>query len=106
MSMACRNMAMNGCKYSPDHTVDVLLSFADNNIILQFSNRSADMDPAELVTIFQPFQRGANAGDTEGHGLGLSLARRIVLLHKGEIKAAYNNQHVTITVTLPSAAMN
>jgi two-component system sensor histidine kinase ArlS len=103
---ACRNMALNGCKYSPDHTVNIALQFADNNVILRFSNISTAIDPSELITIFQPFQRGSNASESAGHGLGLSLARRIVLLHKGEIKAEYHDQTITITATIPSAARN
>jgi two-component system sensor histidine kinase ArlS len=101
---ACRNMALNGCKYSPDHTVNIELLFAHGQVILKFSNLSRNIDPSELSTIFQPFQRGTNAADINGHGLGLSLVRRIVLLHKGEIKAEFNDQTITITAKLPSAA--
>jgi two-component system sensor histidine kinase ArlS len=101
---ACRNMALNGCKYSPDHTVNIELSFVNNNVILQLSNISEQIDPSELATFFQPFQRGSNAADIEGHGLGLSLSRRIVLLHNGELKADYADHIITISVILPSAA--
>ncbi|MBK9486046.1 MAG: hypothetical protein IPO01_12840 [Chitinophagaceae bacterium] len=84
---AFKNIAENGCKYATDHRVKISLSFIGNKIIVMFSNKSTALNPEELITIFQPFQRGVNAQDVNGYGLGLSLTRRIILLHKGEIKA-------------------
>lgn len=102
---AFRNIAENGCKYSPDHTVHISLSFADRNIIVLFSNSFDDFNPGEIETIFQPFQRGANAMHAPGHGLGLSLTRRIILLHKGEIKAEIiNGARLLITLILPAGS--
>ncbi|NCI46802.1 ATP-binding protein [Sediminibacterium soli] len=84
---AFRNIAENGCKYSPDHTVQISLSFVGSRIVVLFSNNYESFNPAELHSIFQPFQRGSNAEAEPGYGLGLSLTRRIILLHKGEINA-------------------
>jgi two-component system sensor histidine kinase ArlS len=84
---AFRNIAENGCKYAPDHTVHISLLFADTRIIVLFSNQYESFEPDEVEKIFQPFQRGSNAVKEPGYGLGLSLTRRIILLHKGEIKA-------------------
>jgi signal transduction histidine kinase len=84
---AFRNIAENGCKYSPDHTVQISLSFVGNRIIVLFTNHFESFNPSEINSIFQPFQRGSNAGGEPGYGLGLSLTRRIILLHKGEITA-------------------
>lgn len=84
---AFRNIAENACKYSPDHTVQISLSFVGNRILVLFNNHYEHFNPAELDSIFQPFQRGSNAEAEPGYGLGLSLTRRIILLHKGEIAA-------------------
>lgn len=100
---ACRNIAENGCKYAPDHTVHVSLSFVPGRIIVMFTNRYGYFDPADLERIFQPFQRGSNVSAEPGYGLGLSLTRRIILLHKGEIKAEIATPgKMLITVMLPS----
>jgi two-component system sensor histidine kinase ArlS len=101
---AFRNIAENGCKYSPDTTVKISLSFVSGRIVIIFSNRSNFANAAELETIFQPFQRGSNVGTEPGYGLGLSLTRRIILLHKGEIKAEMAvPDRMLITVILPAS---
>lgn len=101
---AFKNIAENGCKYATDHTVNISLSFIGNKIIGLFSNRSVVLNPDELLTIFQPFQRGADTMNENGYGLGLSLTRRIILLHKGEIKAEIPEAgNFLVTVILPSS---
>ncbi len=101
---AFRNIAENGCKYSPDHTVLVSLSFVSGKIVVLFSNNYSYFDPSEIDTIFQPFQRGSNVSKEPGYGLGLSLTRRIILLHKGEIRAEIAQaEKMLITVILPSS---
>ncbi len=100
---AFTNIAQNGCKYSPDQKVTISLSFEKNKILVQFSNRFDSFDPREIDAIFQPFQRGGNASAEPGYGLGLSLARRIILLHKGEIKAEITGvDTMHISIMLPS----
>lgn len=100
---AFRNLAENGCKYAPDHVVDIALSFSHSRIRIVFSNTYELLQPDELEKMFQPFQRGSNAVQESGYGLGLPLTRRIVLLHKGEIKAEMKDGRLFITVVLPSA---
>lgn len=101
---AFKNIAENGCKYATDQTVNISLSFIGNKIIVFFSNKSLAINPDELLTIFQPFQRGADTMNQKGYGLGLSLTRRIVLLHKGEIKAEMPEAgQFLVTVILPSS---
>jgi two-component system sensor histidine kinase ArlS len=100
---AFRNLAENGCKYAPDHIVNISLTFTGSRIIIRFTNVYESLRPDEIEKIFQPFQRGSNAVDEPGYGLGLSLTRRIILLHKGEIKASIHENNLLISVMLPSA---
>lgn len=100
---ALKNIAENGCKYATDGTVHISLSFIADKIVVLFSNAYRTFNPAELETMFQPFQRGANAYNSNGYGLGLSLARRIILLHKGEIKAELiEGNRILISIILPT----
>jgi two-component system sensor histidine kinase ArlS len=101
---AFRNISENGCKYAPDHTVQISLSFVSNKIVVLFSNYYGYFDPTDLDKIFQPFQRGSYVSAEPGYGLGLSLTRRIILLHKGEIKAEIAKPgKMLITVILTSS---
>jgi two-component system sensor histidine kinase ArlS len=101
---AFQNIAENGCKYSPDHMVNISLSFIDGRIVVLFTNKAEMTGSIEMETIFQPFQRGENATGAPGYGLGLSLTRRIILVHKGEIKAELNGENqLLVSVILPSS---
>jgi signal transduction histidine kinase len=74
--------------------------------VLLFTNVTETFNPEEIGLIFQPFQRGSNAASAPGYGLGLSLTRRIILLHKGEITAEVNNENqLIVSVILPSASI-
>ncbi len=100
---AFKNIAENGCKYAPDRSMNISLSFVSGKIVILCSNTYESFDKAEVEDIFQPFQRGSNAGSIKGYGLGLSLTRRIILLHKGEIKAELTDpKKLLISVILPS----
>lgn len=102
---ALRNLTENGCKYASDDHVKISLSFVAGTIVIFFSNLSDTIDAAEVGELFQPFQRGSNAAGIKGYGLGLSLTKRIILLHKGEIKVEMTGlSTVVVTVILPSAA--
>jgi two-component system sensor histidine kinase ArlS len=107
LQAAFRNIAENGCKYATDNRVNISLSFIPGAIVILFSNTSDSIDPDEISALFQPFQRGSNAAGTKGYGLGLSLTRRIILLHKGEVKVELTGiKTVVVSVVLPSAARN
>lgn len=98
------NLAENGCKYSSNNKVQISLSFVDNRILVLFTNLCDSLKEEDLIKLFQPFQRGVNTQNIEGYGLGLSLTRRIILLHKGEIKAELqNDDSIMISVVLPSS---
>ena len=81
------NLVENGVKFSPDHTIYIKLILSANQVIITFQNKSEVISNLELESLFQPFIRGTNSKNTSGHGVGLSLTRRIVQLHKGSLIA-------------------
>jgi signal transduction histidine kinase len=55
---------------------------------LSILDRGPGVPDSELQAIFQAFFRGGNAiGRTDGHGLGLAIANRVVAAHHGTISA-------------------
>ena len=100
---AFKNIMENGCKYSPDHRTRVELQFNGAETRIRFSNKSEFLPSDEIERLFEPFYRSKNAGDKPGVGLGLTLTRRIIGLHKGKLTIGSDPATGTmISVTLPS----
>lgn len=98
-----KNIVENGCKYSPDHTSIVNLSFTHGQVFVEVINKGDVIAEEEIENIFQPFYRASNTITAKGFGLGLALAKRIIALHKGTIEVDSNLHSGTkFTVTLPS----
>ncbi|MVT08140.1 HAMP domain-containing sensor histidine kinase [Chitinophaga tropicalis] len=96
------NLLDNALKYSSDNTVSVTIDFTPESIRVQVKDNGIGIPPEELSKIFEPFYRGANAHHTRGHGLGLSICKKIVLLHKGKISVtSVVGQGTSFTVVLP-----
>lgn len=102
LTTAISNLIENNCKYSDDHTAYVHISYWNKWSILRFSDSGKGMTENELHNLFTLFYRGEHEPETEGHGIGMSLARKIVQLHNGKI--AVNSQPglgTTFVVELP-----
>lgn len=99
---ALKNIIENGCKYASDKTAIVKVSFTGDDINIHVFNHGDVITKQEAEQIFQPFFRGANAGDNEGFGLGLPLAKRILALHKGTINVQSAFDGTEFIITLPS----
>ncbi|MEO6313926.1 MAG: HAMP domain-containing sensor histidine kinase [Chitinophagaceae bacterium] len=100
---AIKNITENACKYSYDKRAYLHLKFENNDIITQVKNIGEVISPAEMESIFHPFYRGRNTGDTRGFGLGLALSQRIIALHKGKVVVSSDKVNGTIfTLTFPS----
>jgi len=100
---AFKNIMENGCKYSPDNRVAVQLKLNGHQAEIVFSNKSDTLSAEEISRLFEPFYRSSNAGGKAGVGLGLTLTRRIIGLHKGVMSAVSDPENGTVfTITLPT----
>lgn len=100
---AIKNIAENGCKYSPDKTSRVALAFRNKQVIIEIKNHGDIIAEEEIEQIFQPFYRASHTSNIKGFGLGLALSRRIVALHKGNILVQSDiKTGTTFTITFPS----
>lgn len=99
------NLTENGAKFSPQNTVQVKIKKVSSGISIIFHNDEPLIPPTELDSIFEPFRRGSNAKNTKGHGVGLSLTKRIIELHEGQIDVESTKETgVNFTVYLPSVS--
>lgn len=86
LKSAFLNIMDNACKYSPQKAVDITLSVNNDSLEIDFEDKGIGISEKELKFIFQPFFRGTNARNLQGHGLGLSLTERIIHIHKGNLR--------------------
>lgn len=103
---AIENIVRNALKHaSQSRTVKVetATDAIEGRYILRVLDEGPGIPEDELPNLFTPFCRGANtAGDTDGYGLGLAIARRCVEAHGGTIHA--NNRPeggLCVEVVLP-----
>lgn len=96
------NLIDNGIKFSTDKTVGIKISFQQDSICIQFTDKGIGIANDDLAHVFEPFYRADNANAIKGHGIGLSLSKKIIELHRGKITInSKPNIGTTVSVTLP-----
>jgi len=90
---AFTNLIKNAYLYSDNKTIAVKIEIVSNKLNIHFENTGRIIAEAEREKIFFPMVRGENAVVAKGFGLGLSIVKRIAMLHKGDInyEAVGNN---------------
>ena len=84
----------NALKYSVSHT-NLILNRQKNNIILSIENDiEKELSKEDTVNIFKRFFRLDSSHSGTGYGLGLPIAKEIVLMHQGEIKVSSKGKKV------------
>ena len=102
---ALKNITVNACKYSDNHHAEVVLAVSGRTLVVTIKDTGIGIPSEELENIFHPFYRVDESRTTSGFGLGLSLAYRIVKLHKGSMAVASTPGKGTMfTIELPSAS--
>lgn len=85
LRVAFMNIIENACKFSTNKRCRITISFNENTLIITFSDNGIGIEQTDIDNLFTPFYRGKNKKFAEGNGIGLSLTRRIVILHNGTI---------------------
>lgn len=105
---AIDNLISNAIKYSPiGGKIGVAVSHEGSNTIIRVSDEGAGLSPEDLGRLFGRFQR-LSAKPTAGEsstGLGLSIVKRIIDMHGGEVTAESGGpgKGSTFTITLPAS---
>lgn len=99
LKIAINNLVQNMLKYAPiDSDVEIVL---DRDIII-FKNSIIKSINRKNTDLFEPFQRGENALDenTEGSGLGLSLVKKILELHRFKYNLDINEHYFIFKIIM------
>ena len=102
LDRALSNLMSNAFKFTPDGgAVRVTVTADENAAHITVRDSGPGIPAAELNRIFDRFHRARTASNQPGTGIGLALARELVVLHGGSITAASEEGFgSTFTVTL------
>lgn len=86
LTVMFRNLIDNAIRYTPpEGHVNVLIRSTDDGKIIEVQNTGPGVTPENQNRLFDRFFR-ASGTDQEGSGLGLSIVKKVVELHKGKIE--------------------
>lgn len=100
---AIENLLTNAMKYSiPRSKVIVKLEEDDRNVIFSIANETDSIKKEDLENIFERFYKADKSrNEKDSSGLGLSIVKRIVELHKGTISVELNEEIITFKIIIP-----
>lgn len=103
LSQVWQNLLGNAIKYVNDGgNIRVILRKKEACVKVHVSDNGIGMSDDVKKRVFEKFFQGDTSHSSEGNGLGLTLARRIVDLHGGTIDlSSKEGKGTTFTVTLP-----
>lgn len=98
------NLLRNSINYSfSSSEIEITTEKTIGGVNIKLRNNGKPIPPHKLDSIFEKFYRldTARRSKTGGAGLGLAIAKEIVELHKGQIKAESCEEYTEFTVFLP-----
>ncbi len=101
------NLIHNAIKFTPARgRVESSIRDVDNDVVIEIKDNGRGISPAFLPHVFERFrqQDGSSTRDTFGLGLGLAIAKQLVELHHGTIRAlsAGDGLGATFQVSIPA----
>ena len=102
---ALRNLIENAIRYGKQ--AEVTLLSADGYLEIHIDDEGPGIPEGELDAVFGPYVRleTSRSRDTGGHGLGLSIARSIILEHGGTVELENRSpKGLRVIVRLPFAS--
>jgi two-component system, OmpR family, sensor histidine kinase KdpD len=104
LGLAIVQLLDNACRYSPPGSrVTISADLEETCAEVRVTNEGTPILPEEQNKIFDRFYRGSAGKQTSGTGLGLYVARKIVLAHGGslELDKEHRNGNTTFCLRLP-----
>ena len=92
IKMLFANLLSNGIKFNKSESPTISIDYSENDKLWEFSvsDNGIGIDTNYQEYVFKPFKRLNTRDKFKGSGIGLSIARRIVKLHKGDIHFEQN----------------
>jgi len=100
---AVENVVRNALRFSL-HGQQVMITLRQDAawLVIVVRDQGPGVEPDKLSSIFDPFVRVSSPLSGKGYGLGLSIVRKVVLAHKGDVKAENAREGgLELTIRLP-----
>jgi K+-sensing histidine kinase KdpD len=97
------NLLENALKFSsPESRVSVSVDVEGGEVVVAIGDQGVGLPPEELVTIFEPFQRGSGSSGRPDAGLGLAIVRGFAQANGGRVWAESDMRGATFFLALPT----
>jgi signal transduction histidine kinase len=102
LKSALLNVLENSIKYSSNKTSNIVLNFDSDFIHLKVFDNGIGISEDDLQHVFAPFYRSSNVKSYNGHGIGLTLTKKIIELHNGTISITSKlNKGTEVNIKIP-----
>ena len=104
LSRVLNNVIKNAISYSFEHTdIIIHVTCINEEISISIQNEGYTIPENKLNSIFEKFYRldDSRGTHTGGAGLGLAIAKEIITLHGGNIRAESKDNQTTFVITFP-----
>jgi signal transduction histidine kinase len=92
LKVLLNNLFDNAWKYASEKSV-VVVDYSEKQLI--FTNKTdSQIEPSALSTVFEPFSGTPGSG----HGLGLSIVKRICDIHDWKLSAKWIDNEFAISI--------
>ncbi|KKS65532.1 hypothetical protein A3A14_03410 [Candidatus Daviesbacteria bacterium RIFCSPLOWO2_01_FULL_43_38] len=100
------NLLDNAAKFSPSNKeIRVNLKLRSNNLVILVKDSGSGIEGKDLPRVFEGFYRGHKVAN-EGMGIGLFLAKNIIVQHHGLINISSKlNKGTTVEIRLPKVKL-
>jgi len=86
LRIAILNIIKNGYLYSDNKELVISLIKEEKFVVVEFINSGPNPSMEDLNDLFRTFYRANNSNGISGTGIGLSIVKRVVDYHQGEVK--------------------
>lgn len=101
------NLIDNACKFSDQHKVIIKIGYNITSVTLQFIDQGIGIPAEDISHIFEPLYKARNTSGKEGHGIGLSIVKRIADVHDATIDIVSElNLGTSISIVFPKRIQN